>query len=148
MDQVDRRILTELQQDGRLSYNELSRRVRLSAPAVAERVRRLEESGVITGYHARVDPAAVGLAVTALVRLECYGPSCLLRDQAAMARPEILSVYRVTGDSCCVLVAATRSMARLEELVDDLAAHGRPSSTLVLSSPVPWRAVEPPETAQ
>ncbi|CAM3743184.1 Lrp/AsnC family transcriptional regulator [Nocardiopsis rhodophaea] len=145
MESVDWRILAELQTDGRLSFNELSRRVNLSAPAVAERVRRLQDSGVITGYHAHVDPAAVGLPVTALVRMECFGPLCLLRDEAALALPEILQLHRVTGDACCVLFIGVTSMAHFEEVIDRLAEHGRPSSTMVLSSPVPWRAVARPD---
>ncbi|MDT0303351.1 Lrp/AsnC family transcriptional regulator [Streptomonospora wellingtoniae] len=144
VDGVDRRILAELQDDARLSYNELSRRVNLSAPAVADRVRRLQDTGVITGYHAHVDPAAAGLPVTALVRMECFGPLCLLRDAPAMAMPEILQLHRVTGDACCVLLVAVASMAHFEEVIDRLAEHGRPSSTMVLSSTYPWRPVRPP----
>ncbi|MDA0566236.1 Lrp/AsnC family transcriptional regulator [Streptomonospora sp. S1-112] len=143
LDNVDRRILAELQGDARLSYNELSRRVNLSPPAVADRVRRLQDRGVITGYHAHVDPAAAGLPVTALVRMECFGPLCLLRDEAAMSRPEILQLHRVTGDACCVLLIAVASMAHFEQIIDQLAEHGRPSSTMVLSSPYPWRPVRP-----
>ncbi|GAB3205286.1 Lrp/AsnC family transcriptional regulator [Marinactinospora thermotolerans] len=141
LDDVDWRILDELQADGRLSYNELSRRVSLSAPAVAERVRRLEERGVITGYHAHVNPAAVGLPVMALVRMECYGPLCLLRDAAAASRPEILRIHRITGDACCALLIAVRSMAHFEEVIDRLTQHGRPASSMVLSSPLWWRGV-------
>src|SRR5690606_36659450 len=101
LDAVDWRILTELQADGRLSYNELSRRVALSPPAVAERVRRLEERGVITGYHAHVDLDAVGLSVVALVQMGCYGPLCLLRDEAALARPELRPHHRVRAAPWC-----------------------------------------------
>ncbi|WP_242677010.1 Lrp/AsnC family transcriptional regulator [Streptomonospora litoralis] len=139
LDAVDRLILTELQEDARLSYNELSRRVNLSAPAVADRVRRLQEGGVITGYHAHVDPAAAGLPVTALVRMACFGPGCLLRDASAPDLPEILQLHRVTGDDCCVLLISVASMAHFEQVIDRLAEHGRPSSTMVLSSPHPWR---------
>ena len=89
MDRVDQRILEELQADARLSFNELSRRVRLSAPAVAERVRRLEATGVITGYHARVDPGRVGRPVKAVVVMDCYGPSCVLRDPEVATWPEV-----------------------------------------------------------
>ncbi|WP_017612856.1 Lrp/AsnC family transcriptional regulator [Nocardiopsis salina] len=145
LDGVDRRILAELQGDGRLSFNELSRRVNLSAPAVAERVRRLTDRGVITGYHAHVDPAAAGLPVTALVRMECFGAHCLLRERSSLELSEILQVHRVTGDDCCVLLIAVRSMEHFEEVIDRLAEHGRPSSTMVLSSPVPWRPVDVPE---
>jgi Lrp/AsnC family leucine-responsive transcriptional regulator len=144
LDSVDQRILAELQRDGRLSFNELSRRVNLSAPAVADRVRRLTDRGVITGYHAHVDPAAAGLPVTALVRMECFGARCLLRDEASLGTPEILQVHRVTGDDCCVLLIAVRSMEHFEEVIDKLAEHGRPSSTMVMSSPVPWRPVSAP----
>ncbi|MBB6170987.1 Lrp/AsnC family leucine-responsive transcriptional regulator [Nocardiopsis mwathae] len=145
MESIDWRILAELQADGRLSYNELSRRVNLSAPAVAERVRRLQDTGVITGYHAHVDPEAAGLPVTALVRMECFGPLCLLRDETALALPEILQVHRVTGDACCVLFLGVTSMAHFEGVIDRLAEHGRPSSTMVLSSPIPWRPVTRPD---
>lgn len=146
LDSVDHRILAELQTDGRLSFNELSRRINLSAPAVADRVRRLTDRGVITGYHAHVDPAAAGLPVTALVRMECFGAHCLLRHRASLDLPEILQVHRVTGDDCCVLLIAVRSMEHFEEIIDALAEHGRPSSTMILSSPVPWRAVTAPHT--
>ncbi|WP_306367080.1 Lrp/AsnC family transcriptional regulator [Nocardiopsis sp. CC223A] len=146
LDGVDQRILTELQRDGRLSFNELSRRVNLSAPAVAERVRRLTDHGVITGYHAHVDPAAAGLPVTALVRMQCFGAHCLLREPGSLELPEILQVHRVTGDDCCVLLIAVRSMEHFEAVIDSLAAHGRPSSTMILSSPVPWRPVSAPRT--
>ncbi|QVQ52021.1 Lrp/AsnC family transcriptional regulator [Spiractinospora alimapuensis] len=143
LDQVDRDIMAELQRDARLSFNELSRRVRLSSPAVAERVRRMEQRGVLTGYHAHVDPAKAGLPVTALVRMQCYGPTCLLRDDSTRGRPEITQLFRVTGDACCVLVVAVASMGHFERLIDQLAEHGRPSSTMVLSTPIPWRGVAP-----
>ncbi|GAA3161242.1 Lrp/AsnC family transcriptional regulator [Planomonospora alba] len=143
MDAMDWALLAELQRDARLSYSELSRRVHLSAPAVAERVRRLEESGVITGYHARVDPARAGRAVAALIRMSCYGPRCVLRDEQALSWPEICEVHRVTGETCCLLRVAASSMAAFEELIDRLAPYGHPSSMMVLSSPVPWRPLSP-----
>lgn len=141
LDAMDWALLAELQADARLSYSELSRRVHLSAPAVAERVRRLEESGVISGYHAHVDPARAGRAVRALIRMSCYGARCVLRDEQALAWPEIVEVHRVTGDTCCLLLVAVTSMTAFEDLIDRLAHYGRPSSTMVLSSPVPWRPV-------
>ena len=136
LDGVDWQILAELQADARLSFNELSRRIHLSGPAVAERVRRLEDAGVITGYHATVSPAAVGWPVLALVRLACYGPTCILRDRRAHMRPGILEIHRVTGPDCCVLKVVAESMAAFEGLIDALASFGTPSSMLVLSSPV------------
>lgn len=146
MDRVDQRILEELQADARLSFNELSRRVRLSAPAVAERVRRLEATGVITGYHARVDPGRVGRPVKAVVVMDCYGPSCVLRDPEVATWPELREFYRVTGQGCSVLVVAVPSIQHFEELIDRLARYGRPSSSMVLSDMLPWSPVTPVET--
>ncbi|MDF5754231.1 Lrp/AsnC family transcriptional regulator [Spongiactinospora sp. TRM90649] len=143
MDVMDWAILAELQADGRLSYSELSRRVHLSAPSVAERVRRLEENGVITGYHAHVDPLRAGRTVRAVIRMSCYGARCILRDERALALGEIVQVYRVTGDTCCLIMVAVPSMAAFEDLIDRLAHYGTPSSTMVLSSPVSWQPVTP-----
>ena len=147
-DAVDWLLLAELQRDGRLSFNELARRISLSAPAVAERVRRLEAAGVITGYHAHVNPARAGRTVEALVRMACYGPRCLLRHpQVIEQSPEILEVHRLTGDACCLLRVAVGTMGDFEALIDRLADHGQPSSTMVLSSPLAWRPVEPARAA-
>lgn len=145
MDRVDWHILDELQADARLSFNELSRRVRLSAPAVAERVRRLEADGVVTGYHARVDLDRVGRPVQAVVVMDCYGATCLLRDPEVPTWPEVRHFYRVTGQGCSVLVVAVPSMEDFEELIDRLARYGRPSSSMVLSDLLPWSPARPVE---
>lgn len=145
MDRVDWHILDELQADARLSFNELSRRVRLSAPAVAERVRRLESEGLITGYHAQVDPARAGRPVRAVVVMDCHGPTCLLRDPDVLTWPEIRHFYRVTGQGCSVLVVAVPSLPDFEALIDRLARYGRPSSSMVLSDLLPWSPLPAPE---
>ena len=139
MDDMDWAILGELQVDARLSYSELSRRVHLSAPAVAERVRRLEEHGVITGYHAHIDPARAGRSVLALIRMSCYGSLCVLRDPDVATWPEILQIHRVTGDTCCMLRVAAASMIAFEQVIDRLGRYGPPSSTMILSTPLDWR---------
>ncbi|QSB17145.1 Lrp/AsnC family transcriptional regulator [Natronosporangium hydrolyticum] len=141
MDSTDWALLTELQADARLSYSELSRRVHLSPPAVAERVRRLEQTGVITGYHAHVDRAKTGWSVLAMIRMSCYGPRCVLRDPQVAQWPEILEIYRITGDACSLLKVAAGSMDAFERVIDQLAPYGRPSSTMVLSTPLNWRPV-------
>ena len=136
VDEMDWALLRELQDDARLSFSELSRRVHLSPPAVAERVRRLEESGVIIGYRAHVDLTRAGVGGRA-------DPDVLLRPPACCATrrsewPEILEIHRITGDACSVLkVAAVRW--GVEGVIDRLAPYGRPSSTLVLSSPLDWQ---------
>jgi Lrp/AsnC family transcriptional regulator, leucine-responsive regulatory protein len=143
MDAVDWAILTELQRDARLSLNEVSRRVNLSAPAVAERVRRLTDRGVLTGYAARVDPGALGRSVQAFVQLDCYGPKCVLKDDSVRDWPEVLELHRVTGGACSVLRVAVADMAGFESLIDRLASYGKPTSSLLLASPVPWKPVAP-----
>ncbi|WP_144125272.1 Lrp/AsnC family transcriptional regulator [Catellatospora sichuanensis] len=144
MDDMDWALLRELQEDARLSFSELSRRVHLSPPAVAERVRRLEESGVIAGYRAHVDLTAAGRPVVALIQMSCYGAGCVLRDPSVPEWPEILEIHRITGDACSVLKVAATSMDAFEALIDRLAPHGRPSSTLILSTPLAWRPLTPP----
>jgi Lrp/AsnC family transcriptional regulator, leucine-responsive regulatory protein len=136
LDDMDWRILGVLQADARASFNEISRTVHLSAPAVADRVRRLEQAGVITGYHAQVDLTTAGWPVLALVRLRCYGPTCALRDPDLPGHPSVLEIHRVTGDECCVLKIAATSMDNLEQVINGLAEYGTPSSTLILSSPL------------
>ncbi|TDC83219.1 Lrp/AsnC family transcriptional regulator [Micromonospora sp. KC606] len=143
MDDMDWALLRELQADARLSYSELSRRVHLSPPAVAERVRRLEETGVILGYHAHVDLTRAGRSVLALIRMSCYGPRCILHDPEVVGWPEIREIHRITGDACSVLKVAAGSMENFEAVIDRLAPYGQPSSTMVLSTPLDWHPVAP-----
>ncbi|WP_446216520.1 Lrp/AsnC family transcriptional regulator [Micromonospora sp. IBHARD004] len=143
MDDMDWALLRELQADARLSFSELSRRVHLSPPAVAERVRRLEESGVITGYHAHVDLTRAGRSVVALIRMSCYGPRCILNDPEVAGWPEIMEIHRITGDACSMLKVAAGSIDEFEGVIDRLAPYGQPSSTMVLSSPLEWHPLTP-----
>ena len=136
LDQIDWKLLAELQLDARLSFRELSRRVHLSAPAVGERVRRLEQAGVITGYHTGIDLGETGWSVLAMVRIACYGSTCVLRDPDVATWPGVLEIHRVTGTDCSVLKVTAVSMQDFEHLIDKLAAYGTPSSTLILSSPL------------
>ncbi|MGW2396412.1 Lrp/AsnC family transcriptional regulator [Kitasatospora sp. NPDC001664] len=149
LDPTDWAILTELQRDGRIAFTELARRVNLSASATTERVRRLEASGVVTGYRAEVDLARAGYPVPAVVRLKYPGPGSRhepLRRLLA-ERPEILECLRTTGDDCYVLKVAATSTAHLEELVDELARLGSTTTSLVLSHPLPLRGPAAPNPA-
>src|SRR4051794_16214855 len=94
LDRTDWQILAELQRDGRLSFNQLGKRVSLSSPAVAERVRRLEEVGVIAGYEARVDAAKAGLPLTAFVQMRCAPNRCLLKTASADELPEVVEIHK------------------------------------------------------
>lgn len=143
-DDTDWRILAELQRDGRLSFNELARRVNLSGPAVADRVRRLEADGVITGYQARVDADRAGLPLTAFVRMRCSLGKCLLKTTDADEIPEIVEIHRLTGTSCVMLKVRTASVPHFEGLIERLGQHGELDTHLVLSTPFDDRPVQPP----
>jgi Lrp/AsnC family leucine-responsive transcriptional regulator len=144
LDRTDWRILAELQRNGRLSYNQLARLVNLSPPAVAERVRRLEESGVIAGYQARVDPARAGLPLTAFVQMRCTPGRCLLKTTAADDFPEVVEVHKLTGNSCSMLRVRAASMQHFEGLLERLGEHGEMNTHVVLSTQYEGRAVEEP----
>ncbi|MFG2169303.1 Lrp/AsnC family transcriptional regulator [Micromonospora chersina] len=144
LDQTDWRIVAELQRDGRLSYNQLGRRISMSSPAVAERVRRLEEAGVITGYQARIDPAEAGLPLTAFVQLRCALGRCLLKTTAADDFPEVTEVHKLGGGFCTMLKVRVASMLHLESLFERLGEHGEMDSHIVLSTQYEGRPVQPP----
>jgi len=146
LDDTDWHILAELQQDGRLSYNQLGKRVSLSSPAVAERVRRLEEAGVITGYRAEVDPGEVGLPLTAFLQLRCETGHCLLKNTSAEDFPEVVEVHKLSGSFCTMLKVRAASMPHLEGLFERLGENRDMSSHVVLSTRYEHRTVEaPPE---
>lgn len=142
LDATGWRLLQELQQNARLSYTELGQRVGLSLPAVAERVRKMEEAGIITGYHAEVNFAKVGLPVLAVVHLESIGgQSCTYAVSQVSKIPEVLECYRVTGsDSIIVQVAAT-SVNHLTRVIDQLSVYGVPATSLVRSNPFKRHAI-------
>ncbi|MFE7312572.1 Lrp/AsnC family transcriptional regulator [Streptomyces sp. NPDC057555] len=140
-DAVDRRILDVLQHDGRVGHAELARAVNVSPGTVATRVRRLEESGVISGYAAVIEPERVGLPVLAFVRLRnAVGNGEPFRDLLA-ATPEILEAHHVTGENCLFLKVAARSMKHLEEVSGRIGALGEVATSVVYSSPLPRRPV-------
>jgi Lrp/AsnC family leucine-responsive transcriptional regulator len=143
LDEIDWRILDELQRDGRLSFNELGRRVSLSAPSVAERVRKLESFGVIAGYRAVVDPARAGQPVAAFIQMRCDRDRCLLKTTKASDYPEIVEIHKLSGDYCSMLRVRASSMAHLEGFLERIGRHGELRSSVVLSTQFEGRAVEP-----
>jgi len=142
LDNVGWAILRELQQNACIPFSELGRRIGLSSPAVAERVRRMENAGIIKGYHADVDLAAVGLSVRAIIRITLNGARNDRSDAILRDMPEILECHRVTGDDCYIMKAALRDVDHLSDLIDQLAAHGQVTTALILSSPVDGRQIE------
>src|SRR5438874_9470275 len=142
LDSTDWKIIRELQQGARLSSNELGRRVGLSAPAAAERVRKLEDAGVITGYSAQIDPAKVGLPLLALIHLRCDQGSCLLRTSTVEEFPEVLEMHKLSGSHCAVLKVALSSMRHLEAFNDRLSVHGALVVNIVTSSVLTHRVID------
>lgn len=143
LDPTDWRILAELQADGRVSFNELGRRVSLSPPSVAERVRRLESLGVISGYRAVVDPARAGQPVAAFIQMRCDRDRCLLRTTRASDYPEIVEIHKLSGDYCSMLRVRASSMRHLESLIERLGRHGEMRSSVVLSTQFEGRPIAP-----
>jgi Lrp/AsnC family leucine-responsive transcriptional regulator len=139
IDATARRILEELQADGRLSMAELGRRVNLSAPAVAERVQRLERDGVITGYHATVDPKAIGYPLAAVVRVAPASRQLDKIREVARDTPEVVECHRITGEDCFFLKLHLRSMDDLEPILDRFTPYGRTTTSLIHSSSVAAR---------
>ena len=137
LDETGWRLLQELQQDGRLSYSELGKRVALSSPAVADRMRRMEDAGIIAGYHAEVDTARLGLPVVAIVRLGSIGGQSCQRAVAQVSDiPEVLECYRVTGDDSVVVKVVATSVDHLARIIDQLSLHGIPATSIVRSNPM------------
>lgn len=138
-------ILEQLQQNARLSFAEVGRRVGLSTPAITERVRKMEEAGIISGYHAAVNPAAAGFPIVVYMRLAISGGENMVsRATLTLKRiPEVLECHRVTGTDSFILRAGLLSVTHLEYLIDRLTPFGMTSTSTVLSSPVPYRPLRP-----
>ncbi|MFB9523503.1 MULTISPECIES: Lrp/AsnC family transcriptional regulator [Streptomyces] len=142
-DATDWRILEALQAEGRATFAELARTVSMSSSAVTERVRRLEEAGVISGYAAVVEPERIGMPILAFVRLRYpHGNYKPFHDLLDVTR-EVLEAHHVTGDDCFVLKVAARSMRHLEEVAGRIGALGSVTTSVVYSSPLPRRAISP-----
>lgn len=132
LDPTDMSMIEILQQDGRISVSELGRRVGLSQPAASERLKRLEERGVIAGYRAVVDPAAVGLGMMAIIRLRTSHEHIRPCLKQFSEMPEIIEVLRLTGEDCFLLKVLVPTAANLETIVDSIARHGAVTTSLVL----------------
>jgi len=142
MDNIDRMLMELLQDDARTSYAELGRQVGLTPPAVAERVRRLEQSGIISGYHAQIDLKKAGYGLVAFIRLSAAPELAKQLGRVATETPEVLEFHHVTGTEGYVLKVAARSIEHLESVIVRLLPFGQTTTSIVLSSPVTWRRIE------
>lgn len=142
IDEIDTTLLALLQADARTSYAELGRRVGLTTPAVIERVRKIEDAGIITGYRAEIDTAKVGLPITAFVRMSITGVDYSHIIEVAQGSSEVLECHRGTGGDSFIMKIAVSSVEHLQAVIDRLTPYGITTTTIVLSSPVKRRAIK------
>jgi Lrp/AsnC family leucine-responsive transcriptional regulator len=145
LDEVNIRLLEELQHDPRLTMTELGRRVGMSSPAVTERVPRMEEAGVITGYQLNIDPSALGLPISAYVRVRPNPGQLPKVAELAAQIPEVVECYRITGEDCFILKVYIPAMEQLDRLLDSFLLYGITTTSIVQSSPVRLRSLPLPE---
>jgi Lrp/AsnC family transcriptional regulator, leucine-responsive regulatory protein len=141
IDDIDRKVLNELQQDARISYAELGRRVGLTTPAVIERVRKLEDAGVIVGYRVEIDAAKVGLPIVAFIRMSISGVDYSHIVEVAEQSNEVLECHRGTGSDSFIMKVAVASVEHLQQIIDKLTPYGITTTAIVLSSPVKRRVI-------
>lgn len=142
IDAIDRKILKALQENARSSFAELGRRVGLTTPAVIERVRKLEEAKVITGYKAEIDTAKVGLPISAFIRMSIVGTEFNQIVEIAKNTNEILECHRGTGGDSFIIKVAVSDVEHLQTVIDKLTPYGITSTSIILSSPVKDRIIE------
>ncbi len=142
LDEIDKKLLSELQEDARTSYAELGRRVGLTTPAVIERVRKLEDAAIITGYRAEIDTSKVGLPISAFIRMSISGVDYSHIIEVAEGSSEVLECHRGTGGDSFIMKVAVASVEHLQEMIDRLTPYGITTTTIVLSSPVRKRVIK------
>jgi Lrp/AsnC family leucine-responsive transcriptional regulator len=141
-DAVNLALLRELQAEPRIATSRLARRVGMSAPAVRERLQRLEAAGVITGYQVLIDPASVGLPITAFARVRPMPGALPKVAKLAAETPEVTECYRITGEDCFLIKLHAPALEQLEVILDRFLAFGNTTTSIVVSTPVPAR--QPP----
>ena len=145
IDAVNIRVLEELQRDPRVTMSELGRRIGMSSPAVTERVRRLEEAGVIQGYRLELNPTALGLPVAAYIRIRPNSGQLPRIAELARQIPEVVECHRVTGEDCFVLKVHIPAIDQLDRILDAFLLYGSTTTTIIQSSPIPLRPPPLPE---
>src|SRR5579883_1323117 len=142
LDDYGRKLLAELHQDVRTSFADLGRRIGLSASATAERLRRMEDAGIIRGYSVDIDREALGLPILAIIRMTCDGPRYHPFLKFVKDLPEVRECHHVTGGDAFFLQVTTTSIEELERIIERLLPYGIPTTSIVLSSPVVRRAYD------
>jgi Lrp/AsnC family transcriptional regulator, leucine-responsive regulatory protein len=142
IDEIDWKILKELQINARITFAELGRRVGLTTPAVIERIRKMEDAQIITGYRAEIDTAKVGLPITAFIRMSITGVDYSHIIEVASESTEVLECHRGTGGDSFIMKVAVADVGHLQTLIDKLTPYGITTTSIVLSSPVERRVIE------
>ena len=145
LDDIDRKLLALLLEDARLPVKEIAREVGLSSPSAGERLRRLQERGILRRFTVEVDPASLGFLMQALVRVRPLPGKVLLVQKLLEGIPEVAECDKVTGDDCFVARVFVRSIEHLDGVLDRIIDHAETSSSVVKSQPVrrrppPFRA--------
>ena len=139
LDEVNIQLLWELRQDPRVTMAELGRRVGMSSPAVAERVRRMEEGGIIGGYSVAINPVPLGLPIAAYIRIRPHAGQLPQIAELARNIPEIVECHRITGEDCFLMKVHIPAMDQLDRILDCFLIYGQTTTSIIQSSPVPLR---------
>jgi len=142
LDDTGWQIIASLQENARISFKELGQQIGLSPPAVAERIHRMEDAGIITGYRVELNLEKLGLLMTAFIRISSAGEKCVKLSKIIADLPEVLECHRVTGSDHFIIKVVVSSARHLETLIDQLVPYGQLTASIVLSSPVKRRQIE------
>ena len=142
IDEIDWKLLYELQLDARKSYAALGRRIGLTTPAIIERIRKMEDAGIITGYRVEIDTAKVGLPVTAFIRMSITGVDYSHIIEVVRESKDVLECHRGTGGDSFIMKVAVADVEHLQTIIDKLTPYGITTTSIVLSSPVKRRIIE------
>ncbi|MEB5686943.1 Lrp/AsnC family transcriptional regulator [Mammaliicoccus lentus] len=141
IDEINFKILQELQLEPRLTMTELGRRVGLSSPSVTERVRRLEESEVIKGYSLDLNPAALGLPIGVYIRIRPNSGKLSIIAELALSIPEVVECHRISGEDCFILKVFIPAIDQLDRILDQFLLYGSTTTTIIQSSPIPMKSL-------
>jgi Lrp/AsnC family transcriptional regulator, leucine-responsive regulatory protein len=147
LDETGWRVLTAVQENARIPFSELGRKVGLSAPAVAERVRRMEDAGIIAGYRVRLGLEPLGRPIIALIRINCPEPNAARVKALARELDDVLECHHLTGADSFIVRVAVATVKHLETVIESFGRYGTPTTALILSSPVADRAITRPAVA-
>ena len=141
MDEIDKKITLLLQEDARMTITEMTEHLHLSRPSVTERLKRLQDAGIIEKYTARISLDIIGKSIQAFLRIENLKVPCKKFEEKIYEEQRILECHRVTGESSYYLKVAVHAKKELEELIDIAISFGTFKTSMILSSPIPYRSV-------